>query len=95
MLKSGSATRPYTAIALFASLLAATRPAIPAAESGPKPWTVDDILRLRDVSDPQISPDGRWVAFVVSEADYDENALDTDVYLAALPQRETAPIPLT
>jgi dipeptidyl aminopeptidase/acylaminoacyl peptidase len=27
--------------------------------------TVDDILNLRDVSDAQISPNGKWVAFVV------------------------------
>jgi len=60
-----------------AALVAASPP-----EAGSKPWTVDDILRLRDVTEPQISPDGRWVAFVVSEADEDENAFNTDLYLA-------------
>ena len=31
--------------------------------------TVDDIYRLHDVADPQISPDGKWVAYTVSEID--------------------------
>ena len=30
--------------------------------------TVDDILEARDLSEPRISPDGRWVALVVSDA---------------------------
>jgi dipeptidyl aminopeptidase/acylaminoacyl peptidase len=29
------------------------------------PISADDILNLRDISDPQISPDGKWVAFVM------------------------------
>jgi dipeptidyl aminopeptidase/acylaminoacyl peptidase len=82
MLTSG---RRLAALALIASVLAASPADITAAAPGTKPWTADEILKLRDLSDAQISPDGRWVAFVVSEADYDENALDTDVYLAAVP----------
>ena len=30
--------------------------------------TVDDILEARDLSEPRISPDGHWVALVVSDA---------------------------
>ena len=30
--------------------------------------TVDDILEARDLSEPRISPDGHWVAVVVSDA---------------------------
>jgi dipeptidyl aminopeptidase/acylaminoacyl peptidase len=61
---------------------AAGAPALPAAASAKKPWTVDDILRIRDVTDPQVSPDGRWVVCVVSEADEKEHAFNTDLYLA-------------
>lgn len=28
--------------------------------------TIDDYFRIKDVSDPQVSPDGKWVAYVVS-----------------------------
>jgi hypothetical protein len=30
------------------------------------PMTVDNVLALKSVGDPQISPDGRWVAYVVT-----------------------------
>ena len=46
------------AIALALSLIALG----PAARAGSRPWTSDDILAMRLVSDPQVSPDGRWVA---------------------------------
>ncbi len=57
---------------------------LPSWGSG-KPWTVDDILKLSDVSDVQISPDGRRAVFVVTEADDEENSFNTDLYLAAIP----------
>ena len=31
--------------------------------------TVDDIIAVREVSDPRLSPDGQWVAYVVRTAD--------------------------
>jgi len=33
--------------------------------AGRRPVTAQDLTRLRGVSDPQISPDGRRVAFVI------------------------------
>jgi dipeptidyl aminopeptidase/acylaminoacyl peptidase len=56
----------------------------PPAEAGRKAWTIEDIVKVRDVSDPQISPDGRWVVFVVSEPDEDENAFNSDLHLAPI-----------
>ena len=32
--------------------------------AGGRPVTAQDLTRLRGASDPQISPDGRWLAFV-------------------------------
>lgn len=40
----------------------------PGATAGEAPWTADAIQRLRRVSDPQVSPDGRWVAYVSHES---------------------------
>ena len=31
--------------------------------------TFDDILSLKQVSDAQVSPDGRWIAYVVTSTD--------------------------
>src|SRR4051812_29938047 len=53
--------------ALAAPALAAALLATPApARAQQRPMTPDDVLAIRTVSDPQISPDGRWVAYVVS-----------------------------
>ena len=37
----------------------------PAVAQEATPMSVEDVLSLRSLSDPQISPDGRWVAYVV------------------------------
>ena len=31
--------------------------------------TIDDYFKIKNVDSPQISPDGKWVAFTVREAD--------------------------
>jgi len=36
-------------------------PSAGAADTPPRPMKVDDYFRFRDVGDPQISPDGKWV----------------------------------
>ncbi len=35
----------------------------------PRPFTPDDVLRVRDVREPRISPEGDWVVYTVSSAD--------------------------
>jgi dipeptidyl aminopeptidase/acylaminoacyl peptidase len=49
-----------------------------------------DVGRLVDVSDPRVSPDGRWVAFVVTTVDLDENEYRTKVWLVPTDGREQA-----
>jgi dipeptidyl aminopeptidase/acylaminoacyl peptidase len=41
-----------------------------------------DLFALKTVSDAQVSPDGRSVAYVVGAWDFKENLVDTDVWLA-------------
>lgn len=64
--------------ALLASLLAAL-PAV--AFPGDRPWTSDDIVGLRVVTDPRVSPDGRLVAYVVESLNGEKDAYQTDVWL--------------
>lgn len=33
------------------------------------PLSLDDLTKLHNVSDPQIAPDGQWVAYTVSMVD--------------------------
>ena len=39
------------------------------AQTAKRPLTVDDLLKVRRVGDPQLSPDGRLVAYQISDPD--------------------------
>ena len=45
--------------------------------------TLDDLARIRDVSDPQLSPDGAWVAYTVSTTDLAEDRHDRDIWMTS------------
>ncbi len=44
---------------------------------------VDDMHRIQDVRDVQISPDGAWVAYTLSSVDVAADKSDTDVWMAS------------
>ena len=44
---------------------------------------LDDVYRLREVSDPQLSPDGAWVAYTVSLPDTIEDRANSDVWMSS------------
>ena len=46
-----------------------------------RPMTVDDLLAVKGVSSPQISPDGTRVVYVVSEIDRDANKTNSSLWL--------------
>jgi len=48
-----------------------------------RPVDSDDLAKVRDVSDPQLSPDGAWIAYTVSVADTAKDHDDTDLWLAS------------
>ena len=51
------------------------------AFAGSRPMTVDDLLAVKGVSDPQVSPDGQLVVYVVSEIDRSLNKSHTSLWL--------------
>jgi dipeptidyl aminopeptidase/acylaminoacyl peptidase len=53
----------------------------------------EDILKLRNISDPKISPDGSKVAFVVSEASADYKKINKNIWMTSI--RNERPINLT
>jgi dipeptidyl aminopeptidase/acylaminoacyl peptidase len=66
------------------SALAVSAPAAPAADQPVKPLRplkVDDLFALKDVYDPQLSPDGAWVAYTVTATDLAKETSDTDVWM--------------
>src|SRR5579864_1928855 len=44
--------------------------------------TVDQILSLKRVGSPEISPDGALVAYTVRQTNWDDNSYDTQIWLA-------------
>ena len=58
-----------TSIAGLLLALCAARAVAGDAVEARRMLTADDLYRVEDVSDPQVSPDGRWVAYVVTMND--------------------------
>ena len=78
---------------LAALVLAVAIPA--AAQQGKRTLTADDIYNLREVRDPQRSPDGKWVAYTVARAIRDTDKNDTDVWMVSWDGREQIQITST
>jgi dipeptidyl aminopeptidase/acylaminoacyl peptidase len=51
--------------------------------------TLDDLSRVREVSDPQLSPDGEWVAYTVSRNDSVHDRIDQDVWMTSWDGRQS------
>src|SRR5207302_9267052 len=47
-------------------------------------FTIDDLLKVRRVSDPQVSPKGDFVAFTITAVDKTANKSTTQIYLVPL-----------
>ncbi|HEY4879942.1 MAG TPA: S9 family peptidase [Candidatus Acidoferrales bacterium] len=55
--------------------------------------TVDDYFRMKELDDPQISPDGKWVAYTVKTANLKEDKNEERIWMVAA--SGGAAIPLT
>jgi len=58
-----------------------------------RPVTIEDIFTLKDISEVQLSPDGSSILYVVSVADFKENAYNTDIW--KIPSSGGEPIQMT
>jgi dipeptidyl aminopeptidase/acylaminoacyl peptidase len=48
------------------------------------PFTFEDMMKLKRVGDPQVSPDGKWVIFSVVDVDLDANTKTPHIWIAPL-----------
>ncbi len=64
------------ALALIASSFVLAQPAR-------RPLKLDDLARFRNVGDPQLSPDGQWIAYTVSTTDVKEDKSNTHIWLVS------------
>ena len=47
-------------------------------------YTVEDLLRVRRVDNPRVSPDGRQVVFTIGDVNYDANKVVTQIYVTSI-----------
>lgn len=66
-------------VVLTAATLAA--PTAPTQDTPKRPMTVEDLWAMGRLADPELAPDGRAVAFAVTEYDMDRNRGATSVHL--------------
>ena len=60
----------------------------PALARAQRPVGVSDLARVKDVTDPQISPDGAWVAYSVSTSDTATDKDNSDIWMASWDGKE-------
>jgi dipeptidyl aminopeptidase/acylaminoacyl peptidase len=65
---------------LVVTLLLATSTVSPAWAQSAGPG-IDDLLNLKRVGSPVVSPDGRSVAYTVRETNWDDNEFETEIWL--------------
>ena len=63
------------------SLIVLTFAVALSGQTARRPLKLDDLARFRDVRDPQLSPDGQWVAYVVSTTDTKEDKSNTHIWM--------------
>ena len=54
------------------------------AQTARRPLKLDDMTRFRNVGDPQISPDGKYVAYVVGTTDAKEDKSNSHIWMVGI-----------
>jgi dipeptidyl aminopeptidase/acylaminoacyl peptidase len=66
-------------IGFLIALMTTTTPA-----AARRPITFEDLMKIHQISDPQPSPDGRWVAYVQTDVDLEANKKVGHIWLVSL-----------
>ena len=71
-------------IAVCVAVLALASFASIATAQESRRFTVEDLLKVRRVGDPQVSPDGTRVAFTIGDVSWDANKVVTQIYVMTI-----------
>ena len=66
---------------------------MPAADDAPRVPGIEDVLTLKTIGGVQISPDGKWVVYGVTDTDFEQDAFVTQLW--AVPASGGTPVQLT
>ncbi len=87
-----SSIRSFFLCVIRVSMLSFCLPAL-VQSSTPRPVTIDDYFRIQAVHDPQLSPDGKWVAYEVETSSLKTDKTETRIWM--VPTSGGDSIPLT
>lgn len=62
------------------------------AQSTKTEFSISDYFELKDVGSPVISPDGKWIAYTVTETDYEEDSRETRIWMTPVDGGENLPM---
>ncbi len=79
----------HFAVAAGVVVLIFTSVLVAGAQPNSRAFTFDDLMKVRRVSDPQLSPDGRRIAYTITDVDRSGNRQSTQIYLVASTGGET------
>ena len=89
-------TRVRCAVLALIALVVASSEFVPAQAQvqapGGRHFTVEEMLKLRRVSDPQLSPDGRYVAYVVTDVSLEKNSRVNHLWVVPVAGGEPVPL---
>ncbi|HEY4368442.1 MAG TPA: S9 family peptidase [Steroidobacteraceae bacterium] len=83
--------RPLALLFLFA-LVTMDATAASATTPARRELTADDINAIKAVSDPQLSPDGQWVAYAVRTNDIEKDERTTHLWMTAWDGKRSVPL---
>src|SRR6266705_3912375 len=69
--------------AYVSTLMLGSGLAISAQESAKQPITFDDMIKLHRIAEPQVSRDGKWVAYTVSTPDMETNRGVSNIWVVS------------
>jgi len=70
-------------VAIGLASLLVLAPAAASGQTGKRLITLDDLAKIKTVGDPQRSPDGKWVAYVVGSVDVEKDKRDSDLWMVS------------
>jgi dipeptidyl aminopeptidase/acylaminoacyl peptidase len=87
--------RPRVLLMAALIFVSSFRPSIASAQTAPatlRPITVEDYFQVREVDDPQISADGKWVAYTVATSSLKDDEDKTRIWMVPAAGGDAVPM---
>src|SRR5690348_10276155 len=84
--------KPGSLALIFAALIITPCASSQVKPDSPRPITIDDYFRILGVHDPQLSPDGQWVAYAIDKAILKTDKNETRIWMAPISGGNAIPL---